>query len=79
MLALAFLVPLVAGVYDLSVGAMMGLSLVIINWLGANTAASADRGSSPSARSPSAPLVGLVSAVRGREVPGQLARSPRSA
>ena len=36
MLALAFLVPLVAGVYDLSVGAMMGLSLVILNWFGAN-------------------------------------------
>ncbi len=35
MLALAFLVPLVAGVYDLSVGAMMGLSLVILNWFGA--------------------------------------------
>ena len=30
-----FLVPLVAGVYDLSVGAMMGLSLVILNWFGA--------------------------------------------
>ncbi len=36
MLALAFLIPLVAGVYDLSVGAMMGLSLVILNWFGAN-------------------------------------------
>ena len=36
MLALAFLVPLVAGVFDLSVGAMMGLSLVIVNWFGAN-------------------------------------------
>jgi ribose transport system permease protein len=36
MIALAFLVPLVAGVYDLSVGAMMGLSLVILNWFGAN-------------------------------------------
>ena len=36
MLALAFLVPLVAGVYDLSVGAMMGLSLVMLNWFGAN-------------------------------------------
>lgn len=32
VLALAFLVPLAAGVYDLSVGAMMGLSLVIVNW-----------------------------------------------
>jgi len=36
MIALAFLVPLVAGVYDLSVGAMMGLSLVILNWFGVN-------------------------------------------
>ena len=36
MLALAFLIPLVAGVYDLSVGAMLGLSLVILNWFGAN-------------------------------------------
>jgi ribose transport system permease protein len=36
MIALAFLVPLVAGVYDLSVGAMMGMSLVILNWFGAN-------------------------------------------
>ena len=36
MVALAFLVPLVAGVYDLSVGAMLGLSLVILNWFGAN-------------------------------------------
>ena len=36
MLALAFLVPLVAGVYDLSVGAMLGMSLVILNWFGAN-------------------------------------------
>jgi ribose transport system permease protein len=37
VLALAFLVPLVAGVYDLSIGAVMGLSLVIVNWLGINT------------------------------------------
>jgi ribose transport system permease protein len=36
MLALAFLVPLAAGAYDLSVGAMMGLSLVVVNWFGAN-------------------------------------------
>jgi ribose transport system permease protein len=36
MVALAFLVPLVAGVYDLSVGAMLGLSLVTLNWFGAN-------------------------------------------
>ena len=36
ILALAFLIPLVAGVYDLSVGAMMGVSLVILNWFGAN-------------------------------------------
>ncbi len=32
IVALAFLIPLVAGIYDLSVGAMMGLSLVILNW-----------------------------------------------
>jgi ribose transport system permease protein len=37
VLALAFLVPLVAGVYDLSIGAVMGLALVIVNWLGINT------------------------------------------
>jgi ribose transport system permease protein len=37
VLALAFLVPLVAGVYDLSIGAVMGLSLVIVNWLGIHT------------------------------------------
>ena len=36
MLALAFLVPLVAGVYDMSLGSMMGLSLVMLNWFGAN-------------------------------------------
>src|SRR4030081_1248634 len=36
ILALAFLVPLAAGAYDLSVGAMMGLSLVVVNWFGAN-------------------------------------------
>ena len=36
VLALAFLVPLVAGVFDLSVGAMMGFALVILNWFGAN-------------------------------------------
>lgn len=37
VLALAFLVPLVANTFDLSIGAVMGLSLVITNWLGANT------------------------------------------
>jgi len=37
VVALAFLVPLAAGTYDLSVGAMMGTSLVIMNWFGANT------------------------------------------
>jgi ribose transport system permease protein len=35
VLALAFLVPLAAGAYDLSIGSMMGLSLVIMNWFGA--------------------------------------------
>jgi ribose transport system permease protein len=35
VLALAFLVPLAAGAYDLSIGAMMGLSLVVMNWFGA--------------------------------------------
>ena len=34
VLALAFLVPLVANTFDLSIGAVMGLSLVIVNWLG---------------------------------------------
>jgi ribose transport system permease protein len=37
VLALAFLVPFVANTFDLSIGAVMGLSLVITNWLGANT------------------------------------------
>ncbi|WP_322747109.1 MULTISPECIES: ABC transporter permease [unclassified Frankia] len=37
VLALAFLVPLAAGIFDLSIGAMMGLSLVLINWFAANT------------------------------------------
>jgi ribose transport system permease protein len=32
IVALAFLVPLIAGIYDLSVGQMMGFSLVIMNW-----------------------------------------------
>ena len=36
VLALAFLIPLAAGAYDLSVGAMMGLSLVVLNWFGVN-------------------------------------------
>jgi ribose transport system permease protein len=36
ILALAFLIPLTAGAYDLSIGAMMGFSLVILNWFGAN-------------------------------------------
>jgi ribose transport system permease protein len=37
VLALAFLVPLVANTFDLSIGAVMGLSLVVTNWLGLNT------------------------------------------
>ncbi|MCW2498456.1 MAG: hypothetical protein JWN87_132 [Frankiales bacterium] len=37
VLALAFLVPLAAGTYDLSVGALMGLSLCLINWFSLNT------------------------------------------
>lgn len=37
VLALAFLVPLAAGAYDLSIGANLGLSLVVINWFAANT------------------------------------------
>lgn len=36
VVALAFLVPLVAGVYDLSVGAQMGTALVVVNWFGMN-------------------------------------------
>src|SRR3546814_3451502 len=32
IVALAFLVPLAAGVYDLSVGATMGTGLVLMNW-----------------------------------------------
>jgi ribose transport system permease protein len=37
VLALAFLVPLAAGAYDLSIGAVMALSLVTLNWFGLNT------------------------------------------
>lgn len=37
VVALAFLVPLAAGTYDLSAGAMMGTSLVLMSWFGANT------------------------------------------
>jgi ribose transport system permease protein len=37
VLAIAFLVPLAAGTYDLSVGAVMSLSLVTLNWFGVNT------------------------------------------
>lgn len=37
VLALAFLVPLVGNTFDLSIGAVMGLSLVVVNWLGLNT------------------------------------------
>jgi ribose transport system permease protein len=36
-LALAFLVPMIAGAYDLSIGAVMGLALVITNWIGIET------------------------------------------
>lgn len=36
IIALAFLVPLAAGVFDLSVGTMLGMSLVIMNWFGIN-------------------------------------------
>jgi ribose transport system permease protein len=36
VLALAFLVPLAAGSYDLSIGANLGLSLVLLNWFGIN-------------------------------------------
>lgn len=36
VVALAFLIPLVAGVYDLSVGATMGTALVLMNWFGIN-------------------------------------------
>lgn len=37
IVALAFLVPLAAGVFDLSVGATMGTGLVLMNWFGINT------------------------------------------
>jgi ribose transport system permease protein len=36
-LALAFLIPMIAGAYDLSIGAVMGLALVITNWIGIET------------------------------------------
>ena len=44
MLALAFLVPLVTGIYDLSIGAVMGLALVITNWIGIETSLPAGLG-----------------------------------
>lgn len=37
ILALAFLIPLTTNTFDLSIGAMMSLSLVITSWLGVNT------------------------------------------
>jgi ribose transport system permease protein len=37
ILALALLVPLVNGAFDLSCGAMLGFSLVVVSWLQANT------------------------------------------
>ena len=37
ILALALLVPLLAGAFDLSVGAMLAFSLVLVSWLEANT------------------------------------------
>lgn len=37
VLALAFLIPLAANQFDLSIGAMMSFSLVIVNWIGLNT------------------------------------------
>ena len=37
MLAIAFLVPLAAGAYDLSIGAVMSVSLVVMNWFGVNS------------------------------------------
>lgn len=37
VLALAFLIPLLGGAFDLSIGAMMTFSLVIVNYLAVNT------------------------------------------
>jgi ribose transport system permease protein len=37
ILALAFLVPMIGGAFDLSIGAVMGLALVITNWIGIET------------------------------------------
>src|SRR4051812_13930133 len=41
ILALALLVPLVCGAFDLSCGAMLGFSLVVLSWLQAHTGLSA--------------------------------------
>ena len=77
ILALAFLVPLAAGAYDLSIGAMMGLSLVVVNWFGAN------HQSVPIALVAVGSvilccLVGLLSGIIVVRVPGQLTdRHPR--
>ena len=69
ILALAFLVPLAAGVYDLSVAAVMSLSLCISVYLSLNTDLSPAVGafialaarSSPSASSPASSWSGSVS------------------
>jgi ribose transport system permease protein len=37
ILALAFLIPLTTNTFDLSIGAMLSLSLVLTSWLGVNT------------------------------------------
>lgn len=37
LLALAFLIPMAAGVFDLSVAAMLSMALFITNWIGFNT------------------------------------------
>ena len=37
VLAIAFLIPLTTGTYDLSIGTMMTMSLVITNWIAKNT------------------------------------------
>ena len=41
VLALAFLIPLVANTYDLSIGAVMSLGLLLVNWFGVHTGVNA--------------------------------------
>lgn len=61
MLALALLVPFTAGAFDLSVGAVLAFSVVIMSWLGQNT--SLNSGVSALIAVVSCSVAGLVSGI----------------